>query len=143
MYTSNTHSLASSLTLHPVKFLASPSILHYATSAIGTVTTRSITQSATFSGMHMSYYSSLGYFRDLYRECPITAYLVPSVTSHNTTGLMTSAAEAGSVNSTVSLVVAPQDKYSSASSTTTCTLCAKHFKSASALWNHVNSVHIF
>ena len=64
----------------------------------------------------------------------------------HTTDLMTSAAIVGSINSTTSLVAAPQDKCSSSSSTTTCIilfrLCVKQFKSVSALWNHINSVHI-
>ena len=63
-----------------------------------------------------------------------------------TANLMTSAAKVGSINSTTSLVAAPQDKSSSSSSSTTCTtlflLCAEHFKSAFALWNHINSIHI-
>ena len=49
------------------------------------------------------------------------------------------------MNSTASLVAAPQGKCSISSSTTTHTtlflLCTKHFKPASALWNHINSVH--
>ena len=60
---------------------------------------------------------------------------------------MTSAAIFGLMNLIASLVAAPQDKCFSFSSTTTHTilfpLCVKHFKSASALWNHINSVHIF
>ena len=56
------------------------------------------------------------------------------------------AAKFGSINSTTSFVAAPHDKCSSSFSSTTHTtlfpLCAKHFKSAPALWNHINSVHI-
>ena len=60
---------------------------------------------------------------------------------------MTSTAKVGSMkNSTQNLAAAPQDKCSSSSSTTTYTtlflFCAKHFKSASVLWSHINSVYI-
>ena len=53
----------------------------------------------------MSYYRSLGYFSCKF---PITAHLVPSITSPITTDLTTSAAKAGLMNSTASPVAAPQ-----------------------------------
>ena len=59
---------------------------------------------------------------------------------------MTLSVEVGSMNSAANLVVAPQDKCSSSPSTITHTtlfpFCAKHFKSASDLWYHINSVYI-